>query len=331
MPQSNVKLVRLDEIKVERVRHLWQSRIPIGKITILQGDPGLGKSTMSLDIAARVTHGDGMPDASESELGGPAGVVILTAEDGLADTIRPRLDAAGADVSRVVSFGPEEQLLIPRDVGKICSAIRQVGARLLLIDPLAAFLDATVNSWNNQQVRRALTPLAKTAESTDAAVLVLDHLSKASGRAAIYRGNGSIGMNAAARSVLLVGKDPQEQETFVLASVKCNLSRKPRSLRYRTEEAANGAVRIEWLGECDTNADELGVEEGPATDSKLAGCAEWLRQRLNNGSSVLESIVRKEALGQGYSERTYKRARQQAGVKSTRAGEHWVLSLTYRF
>ena len=269
-----------------------------------------------------------MPDDSTSALAKPAAVFLMSAEDGLADTIRPRLDAIGAD-QQLISVPRDQHFLVPRDADLIRDAVKQINAKLVILDPLAAFLDSSVNSWNNQHVRRALSPLAQLAEKTGAAVLVLDHLNKRSGIAAIQRGSGSIAFNAAARCVLLVCKHPQEPETFVLASVKSNLGPPPTSLAYRTVEAENNAVKLEWHGDCPYSADELVTAAFEATSGKkLRVAMDFLRERLS-ASSALSSVVEAEAQARGISERTLARARKELGVQSQPIGKQgqWALSL----
>ena len=327
-----VKLVSLDQIQPEDVKWLWRGRIPLGKITILQGDPGLGKSTIALDLASRITTAREMPDGTISDLGEPADVLLLSAEDGVADTIRPRLDALGAAQTRITIPGDHRHFLVPSDAALIQQALQQRNAKLCVIDPLAAFLDGTINSWNNQHVRRALTPLAQVASLTGATILIVDHLNKRSGIAAIQRGSGSIAFCAAARSVLLACKHPQEPEMFVLASVKNNLSASPPSLSYRTVEAENKAVKLEWLGECPYDADELAMTAFEATGGrKLKACEDWLRARLATGSA-LSKVVEREATEVGFSARTFARARKQLGVISQPSGlqGEWIISLPAR-
>ena len=330
MSQSKpVALISLDKIQPEHVQWLWPDRIPLGKITILQGDPGIGKSTVSLDIAARVSRNLAMPDGSRSDLEHAADVLLLSAEDDPADTIRPRLDSLEADQQRISIPRDNRHFLIPSEASLIQDALRQNDAKLCVIDPLAAFLDGSVNSWNNQHVRRALTPLADIAQQTGATILIIDHLNKRSGIPAVHRGSGSIGFDATARSVLLACKHPQEPETFVLSSIKANLCASPPSLSYRTVQADNGALRLEWLGECPYDADELvTVAFEPAGSRKLANCVEWLRARLAS-ASALSRVVEKDAGELGFSPRTLARARKQLGVISQPSGlqGEWVISL----
>jgi hypothetical protein len=324
-----VNLISFDQIHPEQVQWLWRGRVPLGKITILQGDPGIGKSGIALDLASRVSRKQSMPDGTDSDLECAADVLLLSAEDGPADTIRPRLDAREADQQRITIPGENRHFSIPSDASVIHEALQQRGAKLCVIDPLSAFFDATINSWSNQHVRRALTPLADVARQTGAAILVVEHLNKRSGIAAVHRGNGSIGINGAARSVLLACKHPQEPETFVLSNVKNNLCASPLSLSYRTATAENGAMKLEWLGNCPYDADELVTAAFEATSSrKLSAAMDWLRVRLAN-ASALSKVVEKEAAEIGISPRTLARARKQLGIISQPSGlqGEWVMSL----
>ncbi|MDP6582331.1 MAG: AAA family ATPase, partial [Vicinamibacterales bacterium] len=219
--------VLLSDVTPERVEWLWLGRIPSGKVTLIDGDPGLGKSALTTDLAARVSTGRPMPDGEPCEAGG---VVILTAEDALADTVRPRLDAAGANSTRIIAVptvgtGEDEHMpSVPGDLGAIEVAIQRVDARLVIIDPLMAYLGGEVNSHRDQDVRRALAPIAQLAERTGVAVLIIRHLNKDQGGKAIYRGGGSIGISGAARSVLLVAEDPDDLDRRILVPVKANLT-----------------------------------------------------------------------------------------------------------
>ncbi len=232
-----------------------------GKLALVDGDPGLGKSAMTLHLAPRVSTGKGFPDGATCE---PAGVVLLSAEDGLADTIRPRLDAAGANVGRILALatmpdknGHDRLLSIPEDVPLIEKGVRRVGARLIVVDPLMAFLSGETNSHRDQDVRRVLAPLAGLAERTGACMLAVGNLNKAAADNPLYRGGGSIGIIGAARMAFVVGKDPQDENRRILASTKNNLAKPPKSLLFTLTEAGSGAVRVNWLGESEVSAHQL--------------------------------------------------------------------------
>jgi AAA domain/Primase C terminal 1 (PriCT-1) len=216
--------ILLSEVQPERVDWLWTGRIPKGKLTVLDGDPGLGKSALTVDLAARVSAGLDLPDDTPCEA---AGVVICSAEDGLADTIRPRLDAAGGDPEKVLSLatvtdeeGLERPISIPEDVPIIEEGIRRVEADLVIVDPLMAFFGGGVDTYRDQSVRRALAALASLAERTGAAIVVIRHLTKSGGNDPIRRGGGSIGIIGAARSGMLVAKDLDDEDLRILSMSK---------------------------------------------------------------------------------------------------------------
>jgi hypothetical protein len=315
--------VLMSDVRAEVVNWLWQDRVPLGKVTILDGDPGLGKSTLMLDIAARVTRGLPMPNGAAQSAGG---VVILTAEDGLGDTVRPRLEASGADLSRIKAIpvvrgtdGAERQPELPTDLNSIERAIADVDARLVIVDPLMAYLSGRTDSHRDQDVRRAMAPLAAMAERTGVAVVVIRHLNKTAGGHPIYRGGGSIGIIGAARSALLVAKDPEDDQLRVIASVKSNLGPAPDSLRYRMAGTAT-TVTIEWLGSSPFTATAL-LAAPPMGDQRTAldEAKNFLRELLKNGQLPVKR-VQAQAREAGISEMTLRRARQAIGITVAKEG-----------
>jgi AAA domain len=315
--------VCLSDVQPEAVDWLWFGRLALGKLTLIDGDPGLGKSLLSLDSTARVTTGSAWPDGLPCAVSGS--VLLLGAEDGLADTVRPRLDVAHAAIHRVhalpiVGERPSgHPPSIPDDIPDIEAALVATGAILLVIDPLMAFLGGKVNSHHDQDVRRALAPLAEMADRLRVAVLVIRHLNKSSGGPAIYRGGGSIGLAGAARIVLAVGSDPEDESRRILASVKSNLSAPPPSLAYQLVEE-RGTVRIEWLGTSTLTAGQLLA--APVDDderSALDDAVTFLADQLSSGSVAVKD-VKSEAQKAGISDRTLTRAKARAGVVSERVG-----------
>ncbi len=357
-PRVDVVTVLARDVKRTSVRWLWPGRIPLGKITLLDGDPGLGKSLLTIDLAARVTTGSAMPDGSPGIAGG-GGAVLLSSEDDPADTIVPRLEAAAADLARVVlvqevsetsesatgaeSDGTEQglsrQFLLPRDIPRLEQAIRQVDARLVVIDPLMSYLDSRINSWRDQDMRATLTPLAKLAERMGTAVLILRHLNKATGMSPIHRGGGSIGIIGAARAGLLVAKHPDNPEyERVLAVTKSNLGPPPPSLRYQLVaplseveglddegiEYLRDVPVVEWLGTSEMTASTLlaapTADENPEHLSKEEEAMEWLRETLADGPH-LTGEVEHAALAAGITKKTLRRARERMGVITIRQGQ----------
>jgi hypothetical protein len=339
--EQKAVLLRLSEVSPQPVRWLWRSRIPLGKVTVVDGDPGLGKSLLSTDIAARVTTIETMPDGTESDLHEPVGVVILSAEDELADTIRPRLEVAGADLSRVVALaaintGDDTRLPVLSDLEEIREAIRQVDARLVIIDPLMAYLPGKIDSHRDQDIRRSLAPLAALAAETGVAVLVIRHLNKAEGRNALYRGGGSIGIIGAARSGLLVAKDPEDEDRRILVVTKSNLAKLPPALAYRITANANEIPSLSWEGTTDHTAASLLAQPVNGEDrSTLEEAKDFLRDVLASGA-VPARDIQKQADQAGISYATLRRAktaltlivRKQGGFFSKdRESQQWCWML----
>jgi hypothetical protein len=268
----------------------------------------------------------------------PSNVVILSAEDGLGDTIRPRLEAAGADLSRIEALtairrpdGAEDLPSIAENVDQIEEAVVRTGARLVVIDPLMAFLGPRVDSYRDQDVRRALARLTAMAERTGAAVVVVRHLKKSKEGGAINAGGGSIGIIGAARSGLLVAADPEDSERRVLAPVKSNLCKPPASLAYRVEVDQEGRPFVAWDPEpVSISADRLlasaagGEEERSAREDARA----FLREFLLDGPKPSTQVF-KAARAQGISERTLRRAFSGLGGKAGKAAFSggWVWAL----
>jgi hypothetical protein len=333
---DDVEIVRLADVEPEPLTWLWRGRIPLRKLTVLEGDPGLGKSTIAFDLMARVSTGAPMPDGSPTEAGGG---VILTAEDGLGDTVRPRLDVAGADVDKIVALkGVRDQdgkLRIPtvEDIAALTRACEKVEAKIVVIDPLMAYLPSQRNSWRDQDVRQALTPLAKMAEEIGVAVVAIRHLNKSVGTQAIYRGGGSIGIVGAARSALLVAKDPEDHTRKVMACIKINLASPPPSLAYRIDQVTLDGIgdvsKIVWEGESPHTADALlAVPVSQEERSALGEAKEFLRETLSNGQ-VPAKKVQRLAEKAGIADKTLQRARKALRIQSNKGGfqESWVWSL----
>ena len=307
---TGVPGVLLSDVRREQVDWLWAGRIPFGKVTLLEGDPDEGKSTLVLDLAARASTGTRMPFDCTDRV--PAGVVILNAEDGLGDTIRPRLEAAGANLTRILGFRFEELPEIPGSLDVIEAAVRRVEAVLVVVDPLMAFLSERVESHRDHHIRRALAPLAALAQRTGAAVVAVRHLNKSAGTSAKYRGGGSIGITGAARSVILAAPDPDDPERKIIARVKGNLGPAWAAIAYRLMSAGE-TVRIEWLEETAHTADGLLTSESTETRSALDEAVRLLTAQLADGP-VEARQVKRELGRAGVSLRTLERARAALGV-----------------
>ncbi len=251
----------LSEVETQQVDWLWHRRIPLGKITILDGDPGMGKSLLSIFIAACVSTGQPMPDGAPGKQGK---VILIAPEDAAEDTIKPRVEAAGGDPSQVLMIDNmdllnikdtkkikinERPFSLAQDMGILEQAIKQTGTILVIIDPLMAVLGRNIDSSRDQDVREVLNPLAQVAERTGCAILIIRHLNKGSSDNILYRGSGSIGIIAVARIGLLVAHDPDDEQKRVFATIKNNLSKIAPNLSYQIAENEQGAPYIQWLGE----------------------------------------------------------------------------------
>jgi RecA-family ATPase len=248
--EDEAEVVRLSDVVPEQVEWVWKRRIPRGTITIIDGDPGLGKSTLTLDIAARISTGSVFPDLDLAEQGN---VVLLSAEDSLAATIRPRLEAAGADLGQISALTAIRRRVGYSSPPDIRSDIDQIGklvgseTRMVVIDPLMAYLPDDVNANRDHEIRRCMLPLYEFAHKTGVAVVLVRHLKKSDhSHGALYAGGGSIGIAGAARSVLMVGRHPEDPVKRVLASVKSNLSSTPMSLEFFIEPTLDGVPTLAW-------------------------------------------------------------------------------------
>ncbi len=324
-------LLRLAEVEPAAVRWIWPGYIPLAKLSLWDGDPDLGKSLTSIDLAARVTRGAPMPDGSCGDLAGACGVVILTAEDDPADTVRPRFDAAGGDASRVVLLravrdAQGERLPTIADLDALEAARRRVNAALVIVDPLMAYLPDERDAHKDHDVRRALAPLADYAATSGAGVLTIRHLNKASSSNPLYRGGGSIGIIGAARAGCLFALDPNDPtgERRIMAPHKHNLAPKAPALVYRIAAepvAGLGQIpRIEWLGSSDYTVGQL--IDVPATAeerTELDEAADFLADALRPGPAFAKKITT-DAREAGLTYRTLRRAKSRLRVHSDRIG-----------
>jgi AAA domain len=320
--------VRISDVQREEVTWLWHHRIPRGKLTIIEGDPGEGKSFLSQAIAAAVTVGFGLPREARRD---PESVVLMSAEDGLGDTIRPRLEDMGADLGRVIALrglidgdGKERPLTLA-DLDVIEKAIVEHQPALVIVDPIVAYV-AGKDTHKANEVRSLLAPLAALAEKHKTAVLTIRHLNKGTGKAA-YRGQGSVDFLAACRSAFLAGEDPENPDQKVLCHIKANLGPKTPSLTYTINEG-----RFLWGEETSITAEQvLAVPIEGDERSKVEEAKSFLEDTLSNGP-VASSEVEKEAKGAGITQTTLRRAKTALGVKPKKAsfGGGWIWSLPDR-
>src|SRR5215510_7775153 len=312
------------------VSWLWSRRIPHGTLSLLDGDPGLGKTALALDLAARVSVGFQLEDDPEPPWR-PAGVVLLNAEDSIATTIRPRLEAAGADLSKIVAFDLNHIPILPDGLPLLREALLDTTASLLIIDPVLAVLSASIDAYRDHDVRRFLQPLAALAEDLNVAILLVRHLTKQSGPKALYRGGGAIAFSGAPRSVLLVAPDPDSPDTTrILAPIKNNLSPMASALSFTLEPTA-ASFRIAFTGPSALRADQLVASPHEDDDpDAVAFAVSFLRDLLATGP-VESSLADKRRRQLAISDYAWKRARSRLRISAVKEGFSggWCIALPH--
>lgn len=320
------------DVQPQPITWLWPDRLALGKLAILDGDPGLGKSLITLDLCARLSTGRPFPDGSAGP--GVCSAIVLNGEDNDQDTTRPRLEALGADLQRVFVLRRQDMgvaLCLPEHTAVLREALERTGAKLLVIDPIMAFLGPSVLAGSDHSVRRALLPLAQLAEQFQCVILLVRHLNKAFGGRALYRGAGSIAFLGACRSGWLVAPDPQQPHGRVLAQLKNNLAPPQPSLAFTLLTPAAGPPVLSWLGPTALTADALlaGPVAGPRRGPRERAC-EFLLRMLANGPRTTREIW-PAAREQGLAERTLQRACKELNISSVRADSagspvyYWLL------
>ena len=305
------------EVEPQSVDWLWYPYIPYGKITLLQGDPGEGKSTFALQLAALLTRGATLPDGQK--LRQAESVIYQCGEDDKEDTVKPRLLAAGADCSRV-AFIEDGDDSLTLDDDRIAEAVRSTKARLLIIDPIQSYIRQDGDMQSATRMRAILTRLSRMASQYRCAILLVGHLNKSSGGKTLYRGLGSIDIAAIARSVLMIVRDEYNPEIRYMLQIKSNLAPQGSAIGFVLDQSRG----FHWLGKCALISDELPAQAKSV--SKKESAKGLLRVILSSGPVESKSVLRRlQELD--ISERTVRTAAQEMGIKSTRRAKVWYMSL----
>ena len=302
---ETVKIIRMSDVELTPVDWLWKPYLPFGKLSVLQGNPGEGKTYFAMHLAAACTNGKLLPNMERME---PFNVIYQTAEDGLGDTVKPRLIEAGADLDRVLVIDDSEVQLTLSDE-RIERAIIENNARLVIIDPIQAYLGADVDMNRANEVRPIFMRLGQVAQRTGCAILLIGHLNKAAGMQSLQRGLGSIDIAAAVRSVMFIGKLKHDPTMRILTHEKSSLAPPGLSLAFSLGD--EGGFR--WVGEYDITADEMlsGIE--PQRETKTQQAKDLICTLIAGGKQVLSEDIEKAALERGIPGRTVRDAKRELG------------------
>ena len=315
----------MSEVASKATEWLWQDRIPLGEVTILEGHPGTNKSSLTDDLAARLTQGKAMPCVPPKRgRKHKGGALLLVGEDSLAKTVKGRLLAAGADLTKV---GVLDDIAIPRDEDmlRIEKAILDLDAKMIVIDTINDFLNCSV--LGNQGVRRALEPLRKLAEKKNAAVVAIRHFTKSGNGHSLLRGGGSVAITAVARSQLKVYKHPDDPNLRVLLQDKSSFGSTSPSLLFEVVPTEDGSFQLDWHGECELSIEDL--ERKHKGSPRLEAAEKFLLEKLADGQKEFNVLLEK---AKGVcSKRTLDEAKKKLGLKTIREGKgrnhkvYWAL------
>jgi hypothetical protein len=300
------------DVEAEDVAFLWRPRLPLGKLTLLQGDPGQGKSYIVAAIATALSIGRGFPGETDFQ---PVRSLIFTAEDGLSDTLRPRLEAMGADLSLIFAYDQAVDLSRADGFAAIEREVARLRPALVVVDPIVAYLGGRIDMHRANEMRSILAPLSKLAGDHSCAVVAVLHLSKARSGRALHAGLGSVDFSAAARSILLAGSSANDPGSRALLHIKCNVAEQAPALGYRITAGQFG-----WTGPSTlAAADLLGPETAGEQRTAEEEAARWLKELLCDGP-IKSREVRREAEAAGLAWRTVERSRRSLGVRVRRVG-----------
>ena len=316
--RTELQMIKMSEIQSQEVAWLWFPFIPYGKLTIVQGDPGDGKTTLVLNIAAKLSKGEGLD--SKMKLTEPLNVIYQSAEDGLADTVKPRLEAAGANCENISVIDESIKSLSMIDE-RLEEAVIRTKAKLLILDPIQAYLGGGMDMNRANEARDMTKRLSLLAEKYKCAILLIGHMNKAGGNKAAYRGMGSIDFFAVARSVLLVGRIEGEPDLRAVVQIKNNLAAFGHSKAFRLTETG-----FEWIGDYEITADEVLGGIAPKVN-KLEQAKKLLRELAETSTSVQSSEIFDMAEDLNISKRTLENAKKELGIKARRIGNSWYWDL----
>jgi len=316
------KLINMNDVEVEEIEWLWEGFIPLGKLTILHGDSGKGKTMAMLNVIASLTTGRNILDPPwGDQVREPITVIYQTAEDGLGDTIKPRLLRAGADCSKVIVIDDSERALSMMDE-RLERAIADTGARLVVLDPMQAYLGEKVDMHRANEVRPRMKHLSDLAAEHRCSIVLVGHLNKNHGGNVDYRNLGSIDFVAAARSVILCAPSKDDTDVRLLIPTKSSLIYASNPVAFRLSKESG----FEWEGECEVDVDEL-MSDSPKKGRKQAEAIDFLYEQLSE-RRIPSSELYENAASRGISQKTLRNAMKELGTQSAKEGDRWYVHLS---
>lgn len=318
MDETNLKIINMSDVESKEISWLWYPFIPYGKLTIIQGDPGEGKTTLVLNIAAVLSKGQGLDEHMNPEQ--PLHIIYQTAEDGLADTVKPRLEKAQADCNNIFVIDETDVSLSMLDE-RIEQAILKEKAKLMILDPIQAYLGAKMDMNRANEARDMTKHLGQVAERTGCAIVLIGHMNKNAGGKVAYRGMGSIDFFAVARSVMLVGRIEGQSNLRAMIQIKNNLAAFGHPKAF--ELAEDG---FHWLGDYEITADEVLGGMVPKA-SKLEMAKQFLREQAERTQKILSTEIIELAAQEGISKRTLETAKKELKIKAERCNNNWYWNL----
>lgn len=316
--RTELQMIKMSEIQSQEVAWLWFPFIPYGKLTIVQGDPGDGKTTLVLNIAAKLSKGEGLD--SKMKLTEPLNVIYQSAEDGLADTVKPRLETAGSNCENISVIDESIKSLSMIDE-RLEEAVIRTKAKLLILDPIQAYLGGGMDMNRANEARDMTKKLATLAEKYQCAIVLVGHMNKAAGNKAAYRGMGSIDFFAVARSVLLVGRVEGEANIRAVVQIKNNLAAFEHPKAFELSEDV-----FHWLGDYEITADEVLGGIAPKAN-KLEQAKRLLREVAETNNAMQSNEIFNLAEEQGISRRTLENAKKELSIRAKRINNSWYWEL----
>ena len=313
-----LKIIKMSEIQSQEVEWLWYPFIPYGKLTIVQGDPGDGKTTLILNIAAKLSKGECMD--SDMYFTEPMNIIYQTAEDGLADTVKPRLEQAEADCERIMVIDESDKSLSMADE-RLEEAIKKTNAKLLILDPIQAYLGSGMDMNRANEARDMTKKLGVLAEKYKCAIILIGHMNKASGNKAAYRGMGSIDFFAVARSVLLIGRVEGEPNIRAVVQIKNNFAAFGHPKAFELSEKG-----FSWLGNYEITADEVLSGIAPKVN-KLEQAKILICEMAKDSKIVQSNEIFDMAKEQGISKRTLENAKKELAIRAKKINNVWYWEL----